>query len=121
MNIIKKIVLWIIGLTITGIVLVILFALFGNYSSGERAGQVIKMSKKGYVFKTHEGQLNTGEIQQGIWNFSVKKSEPELLEKLRTAMNKGNRVTLHYDEKYVQIFFLGDTKYFVTKVEVLGK
>ncbi|MDC1430640.1 hypothetical protein N8223_00150 [Bacteroidia bacterium] len=63
------------------------------------------MSKKGYVFKTNEGQLNTGEIQQGIWNFSVKKSEPEL----------------HYDEKYVQIPFLGDTKYFVTKVEVLGE
>jgi uncharacterized protein YwgA len=105
MNIIKKIVLWIIGLTITGTVLVILFALYGNYSSGERAGQVIKMSKKGYVFKTNEGQLNTGEIQQGIWNFSVKKSEPEL----------------HYDEKYVQIPFLGDTKYFVTKVEVLGE
>lgn len=105
MNIIKKIVLWIIGLTITGTVLVILFALYGNYSSGERAGQVIKMSKKGYVFKTNEGQLNTGEIQQGIWNFSVKKSEPEL----------------HYDEKYVQIPFLGDTEYFVTKVEVLGE
>ena len=105
MNIIKKIVLWIIGLTITGTVLVILFALYGNYSSGERAGQVIKMSKKGYVFKTNEGQLNTGDIQQGIWNFSVKKSEPEL----------------HYDEKYVQIPFLGDTKYFVTKVEVLGE
>ncbi|MFT4598885.1 MAG: hypothetical protein ACJAR8_001455 [Bacteroidia bacterium] len=121
MNIIKKIVLWIIGLTITGTVLVILFALYGNYSSGERAGQVIKMSKKGYVFKTNEGQLNTGEIQQGIWNFSVKKSEPELLEKLRNAMNNGKRVTLHYDEKYVQVFFLGDTKYFVTKVEVLGE
>jgi uncharacterized protein YwgA len=55
MNIIKKIVLWIIGLTITGTVLVILFALYGNYSSGEYAGQVIKMSKKGYVFKTNEG------------------------------------------------------------------
>ena len=105
MNIIKKIVLWIIGLTITVAILEILFALYGNYSSGERAGQVIKMSKKGYVFKTNEGQLNTGEIQQGIWNFSVKKSEPEL----------------HYDEKYVQIPFLGDTEYFVTKVEVLGE
>jgi hypothetical protein len=36
-------------------------------------------------------------------------------------MNNGKRVTLHYDEKYVQVFFLGDTKYFVTKVEVLGE
>ena len=79
------------------------------------------MSKKGYVFKTNEGQLNTGEIQQGIWNFSVKKSKPELLEKLRSAMNNDKGVTLNYDEKYVQVFFLGDTKYFVTKVEVLGE
>lgn len=121
MDIIKKILLWIIGLTITGTVLVILFALYGNYSSGERAGQVIKMSKKGYIFKTNEGQLNTGEIQQGIWNFSVKQSETQLQEQLRTAMNNGKRVTLHYDEKYVQLPFFGDTKYFVTKVEVLGE
>jgi hypothetical protein len=119
MDLIKKILLWIIGLTITGAVLVVLFALYGNFSGGERVGKIIKISKKGYVFKTWEGQLNTGEIQRGIWEFSVKPSDTETLDDLSAAMKSGNRVSLHYDEKYVSIPFLGETKNFITRVEVL--
>ncbi|MBT6236227.1 MAG: 6-phosphogluconate dehydrogenase [Bacteroidetes bacterium] len=118
-DIIKKILLWTIGLTTTGAVLLVLFALFGNYSGGERVGHIIKISKKGYVFKTWEGQLNTGEIQQGLWEFSVKQDDTEILDQLREAMKIGNRVALHYDEKYVSLPFLGDTKNFITEVELL--
>ena len=99
--------------------LLVLFALFGNYSGGERVGHIIKISKKGYVFKTWEGQLNTGEIQQGLWEFSVKQDDTEILDQLREAMKIGNRVALHYDEKYVSLPFLGDTKNFITEVELL--
>lgn len=118
-DIIKKILLWTIGLTTTGAVLLVLFALFGNYSGGERVGHIIKISKKGYVFKTWEGQLNTGEIQQGLWEFSVKQDDTEILDQLREAMKIGNRVALHYDEKYISLPFLGDTKNFITEVELL--
>lgn len=118
-DIIKKILLWTIGLTTTGAVLLVLFALYGNYSGGERVGHIIKISKKGYVFKTWEGQLNTGEIQQGLWEFSVKQDDTEILDQLREAMKIGNRVALHYDEKYVSLPFLGDTKNFITEVELL--
>jgi hypothetical protein len=118
-DIIKKILLWTIGLTTTGAVLLVLFALFGNYSGGERVGHIIKISKKGYVFKTWEGQLNTGEIQQGLWEFSVKQDDTEILDQLREAMKIGNRVALHYDEKYVSLPFLGDTKNFITEIELL--
>jgi hypothetical protein len=118
-DIIKKILLWTIGLTTTGAVLLVLFALFGNYSGGERVGHIIKISKKGYVFKTWEGQLNTGEIQQGLWEFSVKQDDTEILDQLLEAMKIGNRVALHYDEKYVSLPFLGDTKNFITEVELL--
>ena len=119
MNLIKKILLWTIGITISGAVLLVLFALYGNFSGGERVGKIIKISKKGYVFKTWEGQLNTGEIQQGIWEFSVKPSDDNILNELRDAMRSGSRVALHYDEKYVSVPFLGDTKNFITEVEVL--
>jgi hypothetical protein len=119
MNLIKKILLWTIGLTISGAVLLVLFALYGNFSGGEQVGKVIKISNKGYVFKTWEGQLNTGEIQQGMWDFSVKPSDKIILGELRDAMRSGKRVALYYDEKYVSIPFLGDTKNFITKVEVL--
>lgn len=122
MNTLKKILLWIIGLSITAAVLVILFALFANYSSGYRVGRIIKISEKGYVFKTHEGQLNTGGFSEGdgditssIWNFSVKRGDDQILDQIKNA-NK-DMVRIYYDEKFVKIPFLGDTKYFVTKVE----
>jgi hypothetical protein len=92
MNTLKKILLWIIGLSITAAVLVIVFALFANYSSGYRVGRIIKISEKGYVFKTNEGQLNTGGFSEGdgditssIWNFSVKKGDHEILEQIKGA------------------------------------
>jgi hypothetical protein len=122
MTVLKKILLWLIGITITGAVLITLFALYANYSSGYRVGRVIKISEKGYVFKTHEGQLNTGGFSEGdgditssIWNFSVKKNDTEILEQIKNA-NK-DMVRLYYDEKFITIPFLGDTKYFITKVE----
>ena len=122
MNTLKKILLWIIGLSITAAVLVILFALFANYSSGYRVGRIIKISEKGYVFKTHEGQLNTGGFSEGdgditssIWNFSVKRGDDQILDQIKNA-NK-DMVRIYYDEKFVKIPFLGDTKYFITKVE----
>lgn len=124
MNTVKKILLWIIGLSITGFVLVVILALFANFSSGYRVGRIIKVSEKGYVFKTNEGQLNTGGFSEGdgditssIWEFSIKRGDTEILEQLKNS-NKG-MVRLYYDEKFVRIPFLGDTKYFVTKVETV--
>jgi hypothetical protein len=119
MYLIRKILLWTIGLTITGIVLLILFIFYGNFSGGERVGKIIKISNKGYIFKTWEGQLNTGEIKHSIWEFSVKPSDKEIVENLSAAMKSGYRVSLHYNEKYVSVPFLGDTKNFITEVEVL--
>ena len=118
----KKLVLWIIGIIVTGTILVTLFALFANYSNGYNVGRIIKISEKGYLFKTNEGQLNTGGFSEGytasgIWNFSVKKEDAELLEQIKHA-NK-SMVRLYYDEKFVIIPFLGDTKYFLTKVEII--
>ena len=124
MNFLKKILLWIIGLSITAGVLIVLFALYANFSDGKRAGEVIKLSKKGYVFKTYEGQLNTGgfgdmdgDITSSIWHFSVKRDNQEVLDQLDNAIDGGYRVKLYYDEKYIKVPFLGETKYFVTKVE----
>lgn len=124
MNTIKKILLWIIGLSITGAVLVVVLALYANFSSGYRVGRIIKVSEKGYVFKTYEGQLNTGGFSEGegdmtssIWEFSVRRGDDQILEQLKNA-NK-QMVRLYYDEKFIRIPVLGDTKYFITKVETV--
>ncbi|MDB5106421.1 MAG: 6-phosphogluconate dehydrogenase [Fibrobacteres bacterium] len=103
------------------------FYMFGNYSDGYRAGTVIKLSRKGFLFKTYEGDLNLGMgIQDqnsqvsvsNIWPFSVKASDTASLRILGNAMMSGKRAKLHYREKFVTVPWRGDTKYQVYKVEM---
>lgn len=100
---------------------------FGNYSDGYRAGTVMKLSKKGLLFKTYEGELNLGMIMNesnnpvsvsNIWPFSVPANNEETLKKLDTAMMSGKRAKLHYREKFIAVPWRGDTKYIVYKVEL---
>lgn len=120
----KKFVSWFIVILIASITLYIIFIINADYSEGKRAGELIKMSEKGVIFKTNEGQLNTGgfsedagDITSSIWHFSVRNKEKQVLKDLDNAINGGYRVKLYYEEKYAKLFFLGDTKYFVYKVE----
>lgn len=102
-----------------------LFAYYGVYSTGYRSGTVIKVSKKGYVFKTHEGQLNiqtfgatsSGNMMSETFSFSVLSSDKELLSALKEVSLSGERVTLHYDEKYIKLPWRGDTKIFVKSLD----
>ena len=114
-----------IGVAILAI-LAVSFALFANYSSGVRAGLPVKFSKKGVAFKTYEGELNVGGLTNSAegaipttWAFSVRRSDDEVREDLERAMSEHRRVKLLYNEKYVQLFWRGDTKYFVHEVQIL--
>ena len=122
----KKIFFGILGFLLLIFILVGCFFVFGSYSSGYRAGTVMKMTEKGFIFKTKEGQMNTGGfVDEGtgetsiIWNFSVE--DQQVIDDIEEAVDKGKKVKLYYDEKYFKIFFLGDTKYFVNKVEQIGE
>lgn len=92
-----------------------------TYSKGTRTGYLIKMSEKGVIFKTMEGQMNLGGISAGedanlignIWDFSVK--DEYLYKKL--ASLEGKKVTLSYEEHFRKIFWQGDTNYFIFDVE----
>jgi hypothetical protein len=91
-----------------------------TYSEGTRAGYLIKISKKGVVFKTYEGQLNLGGFQSdestglagNIWNFSVYKDA--IYEELQ--QNEGDKVVLHYRQKYKAMPWQGKTDYFIYKI-----
>ena len=114
-----------VGLAVV-LVLGICFALFANYSSGVRAGVPVKFSKKGVIFKTYEGELNVGGLSNTgdgaiptTWSFSVRRSAEEVQEQIERAMSDQKRVKLFYDEKYVQLPWRGDTKYFVREVQIL--
>ncbi|MCS6988027.1 MAG: hypothetical protein NZM06_00730 [Chloroherpetonaceae bacterium] len=104
------------------------FLYFGSYSRGIRAGVVIKLSERGYLFKTYEGQLNIGtfgafknEDNQltTVFEFSVPRDREDVIKALQEVSLTGERVSLHYEEKYFKFFWLGDTKYLITKVERL--
>lgn len=99
---------------------------FGYYSEGKRGGFVVKLSKKGYVFKTYEGVLNVGGLYEGggtlnatQWDFSVGGDNEQAIAKLEEAIKTGRRVSLTYEEKFFVLAWNGDTKYFVTEVELL--
>ena len=88
-----------------------------SYSTGDRAGWVQKLSKKGWICKTYEGELAqyvvTGVTPQ-IWGFTV--SDPAVAQKLNTLL--GERVRLHYGEHVgLPTSCFGDTRYFVDRVE----
>jgi hypothetical protein len=99
------------------------FFTFVPYSEGMRAGNVIKLSHKGVIFKTHEGELqlsmmpntNTmGGSTPNVWNFSV--ANKDVADQLMKASASGERLELFYKERYFKFPWQGDTKYFVYKV-----
>ncbi len=109
----------IIGVIVTGIFLVLAlyyaFIYFVPYSEGVRSGELIKISNKGVLVKTWEGEISQGISGAQIFAFSVLDKDAEVIEKLQEY--QGRYVKLHYMERFGTFFWLGDTKYFITKVE----
>jgi hypothetical protein len=102
---------------------------FGIYDEGVRAGIVVRISKKGVLFKTYEGQLNLesfGALKGSAspflqtFDFSVDKSRPDIVKELEAVSLSGERVNLHYIKRYAKFPWRGETKYFITGVEREG-
>lgn len=115
----------IIIISLIVVVITGLFFLIANYtySEGNRAGVVVKFSKKGYLLKTYEGELNMGGMgnlpntaqMNMLWNFSVK--DQAIAD---TLMNlEGRKVSLHYKEIIKNMPWQGETKYFVDGVKLI--
>lgn len=91
------------------------FVYFLHYSEGVRAGKLVKFSNKGVLFKTWEGEISQGVSDSQTFVFSVEDREKQTIEDLNRL--QGKFVKLYYFERYKRLFWLGDTKYFITKVE----
>jgi hypothetical protein len=87
-----------------------------NYSTGERAGWVQKLSRKGWLCKTWEGELAMVSMPGAapekfyftVWDDAV-----------AGELNKvmGQRVSLHYEEKVgLPTSCFGETRHYVTHV-----
>lgn len=96
-------------------------ALSWVYSSGERAGYVQKLSHKGWICKTHEGELilvSMPGTQAEKFYFTVR--DDAVVKKINTTV--GSRVRLIYEEhKGLPSTCFGETSYFVTDVKLIDK
>lgn len=102
--------------------LIVLFALYifaalnWSYSTGERAGFLQKVSNKGWICKTWEGELSLVAMPGAApekFLFTVR--DEAVAQKISAAA--GKRVTLNYEQhKGLPTTCFGDTDYFVTGV-----
>jgi hypothetical protein len=103
------------------------FLYWATYEEGVMAGKVLRVSQKGMLFKTYEGKINletfgalkgTSPIAESF-DFSVYKSDTDLIQELQKVSLSGERVNLYFEKHYMTFPWRGDTKYFVTRVERL--
>ncbi|WP_369047763.1 6-phosphogluconate dehydrogenase [Tenacibaculum sp. UWU-22] len=110
----KKVLSLIIGVIILAAALYYAFIYYVPYSQGVRSGELIKISHKGVLFKTWEGEISQGISGAQIFSFSVQKNKKEVIEELQNL--QGHYVKVNYTERFGTFFWLGDTKYFITQV-----
>ena len=104
-------------------VVVALFALYvyialtWSYSTGDRAGFMQKISSKGWICKTWEGELSLVALPGAApekFYFTVR--DEAVAKQVEAAM--GQRVTLQYEQhKGLPSSCFGETDYFVTAVK----
>ena len=97
--------------------LYVYMALNWSYSSGERAGFLQKVSHKGWICKTWEGELSLVAMPGSApekFLFTVR--DEVVAQKVSAAA--GKRVTLNYEQhKGLPSSCFGDTEYFVIDVK----
>ncbi len=95
-------------------------ALSWSYSKGERAGFLQKVSEKGWICKTWEGELSLVALPGAAPEKFLFTIRDEAVAKLVNDA-AGKRVALAYEQHQgLPTSCLGDTDYFVTGVKVLG-
>jgi hypothetical protein len=95
-----------------------------TYSEGTRSGVLTKVSKKGVVFKTYEGELNVGGLNEGdgtimplsIFRFSAR--DKALYDQLEAK--QGRKVVLHYKQVIKNFFWQGESDYFVYAISAVN-
>jgi hypothetical protein len=92
------------------------------YAEGDRAGFMQKLSRKGWLCKTWEGELAMvnlpGSVTPQIFHFTVRNdSIAHILQQ-----HLGKQVSITYEEhRGIPTSCFGETSYFVTNVRTLGR
>jgi hypothetical protein len=114
-----KYLIWLMILPVALVALYTWASLTWVYSSGERAGYVQKLSQKGFVCKTYEGELvlvSMPGTQAEKFFFTVR--DDAIAKRINETV--GKRVRLIYEEHIgVPTSCFGETGYFVHDVQLL--
>ncbi len=98
---------------------------WGTYEKGVMAGKILRISEKGYLFKTYEAKLSiesfgalkgTSPIAE-TFDFSISTKQDSLVKQLQEVALTGERVNIHYIKRYIRVPWRGSTKYFAVEVE----
>ena len=113
--------LWLLLVPIALFALYVWATLTWVYSNGERAGYVQKLSQKGFVCKTYEGELvlvSMPGTQAEKFFFTVR--DAAVAKRINETV--GKRVRLIYEEHLgIPTSCFGETGYFVQGVQLLDK
>jgi hypothetical protein len=118
---IKKVLLWLITLTIIVTCIFVYWKYFYTYSDGYRAGLLQKFSHKGNIFKTYEGEIilssvtSTNNVALASEKFYFSVTDKNLASQLDTL--QGQFVIVHYVQRNGVVFWRGDSEYFVDSVK----
>ena len=114
-------VLLVVVLPVLAIAAWVWITLHYTYSNGERTGYVQKISKKGWVCKTWEGELAMTPVPGSapqIFQFTV----PDDAVAETITKTSGRQVSLMYDQhKGVPSTCFGESDYFITAVRPAGQ
>lgn len=95
--------------------------LLRGYSDGVREGYITKISEKGLVWKTFEGeyQVGTGNMSaiQPPMQFSIPREAADLIKSAND--NMGKKVRIKYLEWYWMPFKIGDSGYELISIELV--
>jgi hypothetical protein len=117
---VRTIILLIVLIPVVVVALWVWVALGYTYASGERAGYVQKISKKGWLCKTWEGELamaNLPGTMPQIFSFTVRNdSIANVLEQ-----TIGKQVSVTYEQhRGLPTSCFGETEYFISRVNRIG-
>jgi hypothetical protein len=113
---------WLVGLlAVAGLLLAvwIWIMMSWSYSSGERAGWVQKLSKKGWLCKTWEGEMAMVSLPGSVpEKFFFTVYDDATADKINNVI--GRRVSLYYEEHIMlPSSCFGETRHFVKSVKVI--
>jgi lysophospholipid acyltransferase (LPLAT)-like uncharacterized protein len=113
-----KVLIWVLVVAVLGFAGFTFLTLHWSYSEGERAGYVQKLSRKGYICKTWEGEMAMVTMPGTVAEkFLFTVPSDALAAKLNA--NVGKRLALHYQQhKWIPSSCFGDTEYFVTDMRI---